>query len=131
MHPVDCLVEIERVPSYLVGHLVPSLLAVDSGIRIVCLSLSGFEWRVCGGWENSVQPRLLVFMSRCGEGGARELFAVQSIWALLWIILADWDGSLYGFAVMVTIKPILILVLFLDFEVCDWHCGRYKGVAFN
>lgn len=36
----------------------------------------------------SVEPGALVVLSWHGEGGARELFAIQAIWALLRIVLA-------------------------------------------
>ena len=76
MDPIDRLVEVEWIPSELVRDLM-KLFAVRIGI--IGRRFSGLEGRVCSSGENAVQPCLLVFMSRGGEGGARKLLGVQAI----------------------------------------------------
>jgi hypothetical protein len=67
-------------------------------------------------------------MARRGKGSAGKLLVVQSIRTLLRVVGANWDSSLYGFTLMVTIEPVLILVLLFDSEVRDRH---FESVGVN
>lgn len=42
--------------------------------------------------EDAVKPCLLVLITGCGEGGARELFSIETVWWFLWGVLADGEG---------------------------------------
>ena len=48
------------------------------------------------GREDAIEPGLLVMGTGSGEGGARELFGVETIRRFLWGVGADREGSLDG-----------------------------------
>lgn len=54
MYPVDCLVEIEGVPSQLVGDLVDLLERLVLWIRVVCGRLPWFEVLVRGSRKDAI-----------------------------------------------------------------------------
>lgn len=56
----------------------------------------GVEVGVRSGREDAIEPGLLVMGTGSGEGGARELFGVETIRWFLWRVGADWEGSLDG-----------------------------------
>ena len=56
----------------------------------------GVEVGVRSGREDAVEPGLLIVSTGGGEGGAGELFGVETIRRFLWGVGADREGSLDG-----------------------------------
>jgi hypothetical protein len=56
MHPVDCLVEVKRVPSQLVGDKMDFLPWLVLRICVEGAGFTGFEVAVTAGGKDSIQP---------------------------------------------------------------------------
>jgi hypothetical protein len=97
VHPINCLVEIEWVPSQLVGDVVDLLVGLVLGVGVICGGFAGLEVAVAARREDAVQPGLLVLVSGRSEGGSGELLGVETVRGLLWGVLADGEGALNGF----------------------------------
>jgi hypothetical protein len=66
---------VEGVPAQLVGDVVQVAQGFEG---LVGARGGGGEGRVGAGGQDAVEPGLLVFVARGGEGGARELFGVEA-----------------------------------------------------
>jgi hypothetical protein len=97
VHPVDRLVEVEGVPSQLVGDVVDLLVGLVLGVRVVGGGFSGLEVAVAARGQDAVQPCLLVLMARRCEGSPGELLGVEAVWGLLGGVCADGQRAFYGF----------------------------------
>jgi len=93
MDPIYLLVQVEWVPSELVGHVV-QLMSLSGHRRVVRFGILCLEVLVgrCG--QHTVYPGLLVFMSGCCKGRSRQLLGVKTIGHLLRRVLADGQRTL-------------------------------------
>lgn len=94
VYPVDGLVQIERIPSKLVWYLMK-----PGGIRVRVIGgrLPRLEGGMSSSGQYSIQPGLLIFMTRGSERGPRKLLGIQAICWPLRTIGAYWKGTLHGF----------------------------------
>jgi len=83
MHPVDSLIQVERIPSELVRNLMDLLVGLVFRVGVVRGGFSRLEGAMSGRRQDTVEPGLLVLVARRGEGGARQLFSVQAVWRFL------------------------------------------------
>ena len=94
--PVDGVVEVEGVPSELVGDVVDFFVGLVFRVGVVGGGFAGLEVAVAARGEDAVEPCLLVGVARGGECGARELFGVEPVGGVLGGVCADgqsaWDG---------------------------------------
>lgn len=61
---------------------------------------------MAAGGKDAVEPGLFVLMAWRGEGCARELLGVESVWWLLWGVAADRESSFDGFGFMIGVEAI-------------------------
>ena len=80
VNPVDFVVQVERVPSELIGYLVQ---LARIWIDVVGTGLSWLERGVRSGGKDPVEPGLLVLAARCSESCAGQLLVVEAIRSLL------------------------------------------------
>jgi len=83
-----------------------------------------FKGCVGGGGEDAVEPGLLVFVPGGGEGGAGELFGVETVGGLLGAVCTYGEGAGDGFGFMVRAEAIQIPVFFLHAELGGRHRAR-------
>lgn len=99
MDPVDCGIQVERIPSELVGDMV-QLLSLGSHASVVGFSILGREVPMGSCWEDTIDPGLFVLVSRSCECSSRQLLGVEAIRSLLRRILSYWESTLNGFCSM-------------------------------
>lgn len=149
---------VEGVPTELIGnvvHLCRSRLLEVHGLPVAVairgLGRGRLEGRVRAAREDAVKPCLLVLVSGRREGGAGELLSVETVWRLLWGVLADRQGirdslgSVVGrnnpwlalrpvdtapeiaadgwclYLLEVRVEAVLVTVLLLEVKFCDRH----------
>lgn len=95
--PVDGVVEVEGVPSELVGDVVDLFVGFVFGIGVVGGGFTGLEVAVAARGEDAVEPCLLVLVARGGECSPGELFGVEPKGRVLRRVCAYRQCAWYGF----------------------------------
>jgi len=103
VYPVYRLVKIKGVPTQLVWDVMDLLPRLVLRVRIEGFGLKSLEVAVAARRQDSVEPCLLVLVSRRCEGGSRELFGVEAVWWFLGRVGANWKSTLYGFCPWVSL----------------------------
>lgn len=75
MHPVHSLIQVERVPSQLIGNVV-ELSGLGGHMSVIGVSVFDLEVFVGCRGDDPVNPSLFVLMSRSSEGCSRQLFGI-------------------------------------------------------
>lgn len=88
---------VKRIPPQLVGDIVQLLERLAAEAKGLVRRRDGFEGGVGAGGQDAVEPGLLVFVARRGEGGARELFGVEAEGRFLRGVMADGESAGDGF----------------------------------
>ena len=73
VYPVDSFIQIKRIPSQLIWYLVQLVVL---RIGIVRRRFPSFERRMRSRWQDAVEPRLHILVTRGGESGSGELLGV-------------------------------------------------------
>ena len=97
MDPVDGVVEVEGVPSELVGDVVDLLVGLVFRVGVVGGGFAGLKVAVAARGEDAVEPCLLVLVARGGECGSRELLSVEPEGRVLRRVCAYRQCAWYGF----------------------------------
>lgn len=95
MDPVHRLVQVEWVPSELVGNVV-QFVNIGGHASVIRVGILCNEVLVRCRRQDTVDPGLLVFVSRSRERRAGELLGVQTIRCLLRRVLTDGQSSFDG-----------------------------------
>ena len=80
MHPINRVIDVERIPAELIGDLV-KLSSI--GIGVVGGRFPLLEWRMRCCRKDTVEPCLLILVARGRERGSGKFLGVESIRRLL------------------------------------------------